>query len=174
MGPYSGLRVRLDGPHLSDNRHAVPGWLAAAPGVSGPRELQLALVRHQDGAHHLYLPVDPVEPSAPEDGPAHGSRVEDTRAGLPDLAVRHRGRDARVPFGVLEERFFTDAPARTGNIEGDGDHPQAPLRQQGNAAVPGVQKADLRAQPRAAYGGHGPLPRGPAGHGLRPGPRHPP
>jgi NADH-quinone oxidoreductase subunit H len=79
------------------------GW--QPPLSSGPRELQLALVRHQDGAHHLHLPVDPVEPPAPQDGPAHGSRLEDTRAGLLDLAVRHRGRDARVPFGVLEERF---------------------------------------------------------------------
>ncbi|CAA9504658.1 MAG: NADH-ubiquinone oxidoreductase chain I, partial [uncultured Rubrobacteraceae bacterium] len=56
--------------------------------------------------------------------------------------------------------------------EGDGDHPQAPLRQQDHPAVPGVQKADLRAQPRAAYGGHGPVHRVPAVHAYLPGPLH--
>ncbi|CAA9504672.1 MAG: NADH-ubiquinone oxidoreductase chain H, partial [uncultured Rubrobacteraceae bacterium] len=101
VGPDPGLRVRLDGPHIGDHRHAVSRGLAAAIADPGPRELQLAVVRDKDGAHHLHLPVDPVEPPAPEDGPAHGPRVEDTRAGVPDLAVRHRGRDARVPFGVL-------------------------------------------------------------------------
>ncbi|CAA9412477.1 MAG: NADH-ubiquinone oxidoreductase chain I, partial [uncultured Rubrobacteraceae bacterium] len=64
------------------------------------------------------------------------------------------------------------APARPGNIEGDGDHPQAPLRQQGHAAVPGVQKRDLRAQPRDAHRGHGPLHRVPAVHAHLPRPLH--
>ncbi|CAA9412499.1 MAG: NADH-ubiquinone oxidoreductase chain H, partial [uncultured Rubrobacteraceae bacterium] len=101
VGPDPGLRVRLDGPRVGDHRHAVFGGLAAPRRVLGPRKLQLDLVRPQDGAPRLYLPVDPVEPPAPQDGPAHGFRLEDTRAGLPRLAVRHRRRHAPAPFGVL-------------------------------------------------------------------------
>ena len=54
-----------------------------------PRALQLGLVRDQDGAHHVYLPVDPVERTPPQDGPAHGPGLEGAGSDDPDLAVRH-------------------------------------------------------------------------------------
>ena len=109
----------------------VGGWQPPLA-VPRPRPVQLGLVRDQDGPHHVYLPVDPVERPPPQDGPAHGPRLEDTRTRNPDLAVRHGRRDTDFLGG-------SDAAGWTGHYEGDGGDLEAPLRAEDHPPVPRVQ-----------------------------------
>src|SRR3712207_9283925 len=64
VGVYAGGGVCIDGSHIRDPRDPVLRGMAAADRRAGPRELQLGLVRPEDIAHHLYLPMGEVEPAA--------------------------------------------------------------------------------------------------------------
>src|SRR5215203_5154871 len=97
LGHDPSLRVRLDGPDVGGQRYAVFRGLAAAARVSRPRDLQLDLARSQDGAPHVYLPVDTLDLAAPAHGPADGLRLEGSGPAYHFLAVRYRRRGAGVP-----------------------------------------------------------------------------
>ncbi len=86
MGLMSAINVTL----------FLGGWQPPLR-VPRPRGFQLVLVRAEDGAHHVHVPVDPVERAAPQDGPADGPRLEGARPDNPRLAVRYGRGDARDP-----------------------------------------------------------------------------